>query len=152
MGRNRPACPYLEESLSTYDSIGDRLQSAWCQMYLSLIRCRSGDGRAGWAMAQQALSAFQDEGSAGGQLWMLLHMSTIAIALPNLEHAAILLGQVQGLLSRSGIQLPPAELAEYEQNLARLRSSLPQHDSQSALARGFDLSLEQAVHYALAQK
>jgi hypothetical protein len=82
---------------------------------------------------------------------MLLHMSTIALALPDLEHAAILLGQVQGLLSRSGIQLPPAELAEYEQNLTRLRSSLPEQDGQRALARGFALSLEETVHYALAQ-
>jgi len=150
-GLDREAKPFLEESLSTYASIGDRLQSAWCQMYLSLILCRSGEPHAGWAMAQQALSAFQKEGSAGGQLWMLLHMSTIALALPDLEHAAILLGQVQGLLSRSGIQLPPAELAEYEQNLTRLRSSLPEQDGQRALARGFALSLEETVHYALAQ-
>jgi predicted ATPase/DNA-binding SARP family transcriptional activator len=111
-GLDREAKPFLEESLSTYAAIGDPLQSAWCQMYLSLILCRSSEPHAALAMAQQALSAFQKEGSAGGQLWMLLHMSTIALALPDLENAAILLGQVQGLLSRSGIQLPPAERAE----------------------------------------
>jgi predicted ATPase/DNA-binding SARP family transcriptional activator len=149
-GLDREAKPFLEESLSIYSSIGDRLQGGWCQMYLSLILSRSGKSHAGWAMARAALSAFQKEGTASGQLWMLLHMSTIAIALHDLEHAAILLGQVQGLLSRSGIHLPPAELAEYEQNLARIRSSLQEQDTQKALAHGFALSLEQAINYALA--
>lgn len=83
---------------------------------------------------------------------MLLHMSTIAIALSDLEHAAVLLGQVKGLLSRSGVELPPAESTEYEENLAHIRASLPEQDGGRALARGFALNLEQAVEYALSRR
>src|SRR5262249_39349140 len=86
------------------------------------------------ADVQQALSAFQEEDSAGGQLWMLLHMSTIAISLSDLEHAAVLLGQVKGLRSRSGVELPPAESAEYEENIAHIRASLSEQQSERALA------------------
>ena len=83
---------------------------------------------------------------------MLLHMSTIAIALSDFEHAAVLLGQVKGLMSRSGVGLPPAESVEYEENIAHVRASLPEQQSERVLARGFALSLEQAVEYALSRR
>jgi hypothetical protein len=146
---DREAKPLLEESLTIYAAIGDPLQSAWCQMYLSLITCRSGDPQAAQGIAQQALAAFHKEGSAGGQLWMLLHMSTIAIAVPDLERAAVLLGQVQRLLATGGVELPPAESAEYAQNLEHIHSSLSERDSQQALDRGLAMNLQQAVQYAL---
>ena len=82
---------------------------------------------------------------------MLLHMSTIAIALSDLEHAAVLLGQVKGLLSRSGVELPPAESAEYEENIAHIRASLPEQLVEQSLARGFAMNLQRAVEYALSR-
>jgi len=146
---DREAKPLLEESLSIYAASGDALQSAWCQMYLSLITCRSGDPQAAHAIAQQALAAFHKEGSAGGQLWMLLHMSTIAIAIPDLERAAVLMGQVQRLLAVNGVKLPPAESAEYAQNLEHIHSSLSEQDYRPALDRGLAMNLQHAVQYAL---
>jgi len=148
-GLDAKAAAAFKESLAVHGSDDGGLQSGWCQMYLAMITCRAGQIREADVLARRGLAVFHREGSATGELWMLLHMATIARAAGQLERSAILAGHVKRLLLRSGVQLPPAEAAEFEQTISQVEVSLGEHGAPAALLRGEALTTDEAIAYAL---
>jgi len=65
------------------------------------------------------------------------------------QGAARLLGAAQTQLTASGASWWPADLVEYEQNLAAVQTALDQEIFAAAWKEGQAMSLEQAIAYAL---
>jgi non-specific serine/threonine protein kinase len=148
-GLDEKAAAAFRESLAVHGCDDGGPQSGWCQMYLAMIACRAGEAREADALGRQGLAVFHREGSATGELWMLLHLATIASAAGEPERSAVLAGQVERLLRRSGIQLPPAEAAEFDQTHAQIETALGAQGGRAALQRGASLTTEEAIAYAL---
>ena len=117
-------------------------------MYLAVIACRGGDTRAADSLSREGLATFHEHGSASGQLWMLLHMATIALAAGDFHRAGMLAGYVDALMAHSGTQLPPAEHAERARVIAGVQEALGEREARDVHASGASLSAEQAFEYA----
>lgn len=148
-GLDGKAAAAFRESLAVQGGDDGGLQSGWCQMYLAMIACRAGETAEADVLARRALAVFHREESATGKLWMLLHMATVASAAGAFERSAVLAGHVRRLLVESGIQLPPAEAAEFERTSAEVDRSLGEHGADAARRHGAELSGEAAIAYAL---
>jgi len=148
-GLDLEAAAVFRESLAVHSDDDGGSQSGWCHMYLAMLTCRAGEAREADVMARRALAVFHRAGSASGELWMLLHMATIASAAGQPERSAVLAGHVRRLLFRSGIQLPPAEAAEFEQTIAQVEVSLGEDGARAALLHGAALTIVDAMAYAL---
>jgi len=66
------------------------------------------------------------------------------------EAAAQLLGAAEALREGLGVELAPAERETHEETAAAIRSALGEEQFSAAWRRGRELSLEQAIAYALA--
>lgn len=65
------------------------------------------------------------------------------------EKAARLLGAANALLEAIGIQLQPADRADYDHNMAATRGQLAEETFAEAWAEGQAMTMEQAIAYAL---
>jgi hypothetical protein len=65
------------------------------------------------------------------------------------EHAAILLGASESVLNTMGAKLQPADQIEIERYITAIKEQLDEKSFEDALAKGRDMSLEEAVSFAL---
>jgi hypothetical protein len=79
----------------------------------------------------------------------LLGLAGVAGATGQPERAARLFGAAETLLEQIGAPLQAADLADYERNLAAVRSRLTERRFTAARQDGHAMASEQAIAYAL---
>ena len=149
LGHPVEARALLEDSLTLFREVEDRLGSAWALCYLGGL-----DGMR-WATAptrghglRKALTLFQELGDAEGLVAGLSAFAALSV-LSEPSKAACLWGASESLRKRTG--LPPAQdaRAEYDPQISQARSAVGDDAFTLAWAQGCALTGEQAVAYAL---
>ena len=82
---------------------------------------------------------------------MLDGFAGVAVVLGKFEKAIILLGAVEELLHEFGVVLEPADRVDFEFHRTQAKNALDDKTFKAALLKGKQLSLMQAVEYALSE-
>jgi predicted ATPase/Tfp pilus assembly protein PilF len=104
------------------------------------------------AYFQESLAMFRELGNKRGIAECLAGLAGLAVGQGQPQGAARLLGAAQTQLTASGASWWPADLVEYERNLATIQTALNQEIFAAAWKEGQVMSLEQAIAYALDNK
>jgi predicted ATPase/DNA-binding XRE family transcriptional regulator len=170
------ACSLNEQSLKLWRDLGDKWNMAMTMHNLGHAVHHLGDpGRAG-AIFVESLALFQEAGAKMGIAMCLAGLAGVAgawAAAPArgngaaslsltpvmnehshgrpgyAERAARLFGAAETLLEQIGASLQAADLADYERNLAAVRSQLTERKFAAARQEGRAMTPEQAIAYAL---
>jgi hypothetical protein len=70
----------------------------------------------------------------------------------NPKQAAVILGASESILQNMGAKLQPTDQIEVEQYLVPIKEQLDEKTFEDAMAEGRELSLEEAVSYALEEQ
>ncbi|MFL5734169.1 MAG: tetratricopeptide repeat protein [Chloroflexia bacterium] len=143
------AAALYEESLPLYRELGDRRGIANALTNLALVAWKQQDLAAALSLYEESLSIYRDLEDKHGIADCVEGLARVAGSQGKAEHAARLWGAAEAQREAIGIAIPPGDLPEYEQNVARSRETLPAPAWEAAWAAGRAMSVEQAIAYAL---
>ncbi|GIW37452.1 MAG: transcriptional activator [Meiothermus sp.] len=151
LGESARARALTEESLAIKRELGDQQGIAVSLVNLALLTLQQADLDATWNHLEEALRIFytlERRWSIGVVLGSFVEL---ALRLEQFERAVRLVGAVYGLTQTMGLAEPPVSAGNLERYLATGRQHLEPQAFERALAQGREMSLEQAVNYALQQ-
>ena len=142
----------LEESLSLYLELGDKIGIAdsLCEHGALARRQRDYDTAAKWF--NRALILFKEIGSTDGIATCFDEAVACACAESRFDKAARLLGASQAIREKSNSPIPLGHQTEHEHNTTTTRSTLGEKNFEMEKSKGHEMSLEEAVQYALGDK
>src|SRR5262249_7537439 len=144
------ATAYYEESLAISREIGDK-QGIACSLYgLGGGAYRQGDYSAARALHEESLSIKREIANKRGIAESLECFAFLA-AQERPERAAGQWGAAERLREEIGIPLPPNEREEYDREVAKVQKALGEAAFASAWAEGSDMTMEQAIEFALSE-
>lgn len=143
------ATQLLEQSLDSFKQLGFGAGIAIAKHYLGNVRRERGDTASAVSLYMQSLDIFRANPHPQGIVQCLEELARLAHIRGQMEPAARLWGAVEGLRgSIPGLQRLPGLRAQYERDVAALRSVLGDETFEAAWASGRSLSLERAITYA----
>jgi predicted ATPase/tRNA A-37 threonylcarbamoyl transferase component Bud32 len=148
-GQPDEAIPIFHESIAVAQQLNDRRNIFLSKLYLALALLLRGDTAAAHSIYREALQLARDLGDRYGLLRVLAGLGTLAQQSGQGERAVRLIAAAQAQHQIVGAPLTPAEQATVDQTLAAIHAQ-PAPTWQSAWNEGQNMSLEEAVAYALA--
>src|SRR5215218_2601211 len=117
---------------------------------LSMVERKLGNLDAAEALSLEALGIVGRKGDEMAIPWVINGLAAVTAAQGRLKRAATLIGIAESLLDRAGGEWPADEREQYEAALATVAAGLSATTVQGARARGANMSLGDAVTFALA--
>ena len=149
-GNYERATTLLEESLSIRRKLGHKWGIGVCLGSLGWVALRRGDYEQATRTLVESLLVRQTIGDKGGIAWCLEKLAGVAFAQQNAKRAARLYGAASALRQRIGSVVDPADVPEYERNLAEVRAKLDEATWQRTWDEGQAMTMEAAIVYAQA--
>jgi predicted ATPase/DNA-binding CsgD family transcriptional regulator len=140
-----------EEILAICEPRGEYLSAGLSLCFLGIVLWKQGDLDAATAREEEALRRLRRVNNTITTSWCLDVLAWIAVDQGRLDRAATLLGAVERVTRSVGIRagLVPDLTTNHEQYQRRTRAALGAQAYRAAAAHGGQMSLEQAVDYAL---
>jgi non-specific serine/threonine protein kinase len=151
-GDNIRAREYFAEYLDLSRALGDTRGVARSLQNLGDVLYRLGDVAGAHPLMAEALTLLQNLGSKDGVVESIEGIAHAVAAEGRPRPAVRLLGAVSSLRVTLHEPLRPSEQAEHDQAVAVLRDALGAQAFDAAWAAGAQLSIEQAIDNALAQR
>jgi predicted ATPase/DNA-binding CsgD family transcriptional regulator len=139
----------FEQALAIWRELGDAWGIAWCLSGLGYVALDTGLYEVARDDFRQCLALRQPLGARGSLANSLESFASLASATGDAERALRLAGAVRQLRITMGERPPPAEAAAFDRTLDRARASLASRAAEAAMQRGAELSLSEALEYAL---
>jgi predicted ATPase/DNA-binding CsgD family transcriptional regulator len=144
---------FYEESLLIRYELGDQRGIAISLFNLGFVAHHQGDYQQAVTFFEKSLSLFQKLGSWRGVVDCFLGLAGAAASAGQPERAARLFGATEAL--REAFHIGPAvsyaDRVEYDRYIATVRSQLDEAAFAAAWSEGRELTLEQAIEYALSE-
>ncbi|HYP42347.1 MAG TPA: tetratricopeptide repeat protein [Chloroflexia bacterium] len=137
------------ESLMLCRELGDKLRASFALRSLGHLACDQGECDQAQALYRESLTLICDLGNVPNVALCLDALAGVAVKQAEVERAARLFGAAYELRRVSHGTIPPVDLARHERNLQALRKVETNGDVQAAWAGGRELTMAQAVAYAL---
>jgi len=140
-----------EEILATCEPRGEHLCTGLSLCFLAIVHRRQGELAAATARATEALRRLRRVSNTITTSWCLDALAWIAVDQGRLKRAATLLSAAERLTLAMGTRagLVPDLTANHEQYQQQTRAALGEQAYRAAAAHGEQMSLDQAVSYAL---
>jgi non-specific serine/threonine protein kinase len=146
---SQEARSFFEETVAILRGIGDKNFLAYSVRRLGLLAWREKDYSKAIALCKESLSLNRELGDPRGVLACLAGFADIAVVQGKFARAAQIMAAVETQLAAMGMQLLPVDKREYERNLAQLRAQFDGRTLNKCWAKGKEISLEQAIAFAL---
>jgi len=119
---------------------------------LAHVYRRTGNLQAALPLYRETLRHWQDEGSLPAVAHQLECFAYLALAQGKVEPAARLLGRARATRAElNALSTDPLEIGEWQQALAHLAAALGDAERDRVMAEGAQMSLDEAVSFALAE-
>jgi predicted ATPase len=146
------AIPMFEEGLAQARKRGDRLGTYNALYNLAQVALARGDHELATRMLEEGVTLSEQIGDQANLSYFLEGLAVMAGMQGEAEHSARLLGVAERLLEEAGAPVynyykPDRSL--YERTTANVRSRLGEEGFEEAQERGQEMTVEQAVAYAL---
>jgi predicted ATPase/class 3 adenylate cyclase len=138
-----------EACLRTYQELGMKLDIASNKHKLGYIAQHEGDFQAARALFNESLSIQHEAGNKQGIAESLAGLAGLAAVTGEPARSLCLFSSAQALLDAAGVHLAPADLVEWARDQALARDLLEDEDRARAECDGQEMSMDQAVEYAL---
>lgn len=138
-----------EHALSAFREAGDRWGIARSLADLGQIACDQRDHQTAYGTYREALETFVSLGHKRGIARALEGFACSALAQGDASRALAMAAAAAHLRQRIGARLMPVEQSKLDQNLQAAWKALSDAESKAAWARGWAMSLDSAVNYAL---
>lgn len=148
-GEYERARSLFEESLSLFQQMEVRGGKAQALGGLASVAYHQNEYDRAEALYQESLRLHQEGGEKPNIIDCLEGLATVAHARGQLPRAVILFAAAQTLREALELRRAPSESADSERELAALRTALDEEAFAAAWAEGQQMSLEQAITYAL---
>jgi non-specific serine/threonine protein kinase len=144
---------FYEESLLIRHELGDQRGMAVSLHNIGFVTHHQGDYRQAVTFFVESLSLFQKLGSWRGVVDCLLGLAGAAVSAGQPERAARLFGATEAVREAIyvGSVLSYPDRVEYDRYVAAVRAQLDEAAFAAAWAEGRELTLEQAIEYALSE-
>jgi DNA-binding CsgD family transcriptional regulator len=152
VGDQKDTVALLEESLALFREVGDDLDVAITLVYLAFAVLSEGDHERATRLLEEGLPLSQDLGDKNSVANSLEALAAVAGVLGHLPRAARLWGSAYALREDIGAPLPPDERALQEPYIVAARSHREEEVWEAAWKEGYEMSLDEAVDYALSEK
>jgi predicted ATPase/DNA-binding CsgD family transcriptional regulator len=140
---------YYEECLQLVKITGERMREAMQYDNLSLLAYHRGQYQRSLELILRGLLMFRELGANYGLAMALATMAGPISRLGDHEKAARLLGASDAWMLSSGINQQPADQIEVEKFQSAVRQALGEEAFQQAWQAGHEMSIEEALDYAL---
>jgi tetratricopeptide (TPR) repeat protein len=138
-----------EETVAFLRELGDLNFLAYSVRRLAQLLWHEGHYEAALARLQESLTLNRDIADPRGIMACLAGFAAVAAAQGQFQRAAQLMGAVETQLASLGIRLLYMDKLEYDRNLAVLQTNLDERTLKKFWGTGNNLSLEEAIHFAL---
>ncbi len=139
----------LEQGLSQSREWGAHGFTGVAQMLLSFVAYEDGDyAQARWRY-REAVGVSQQAGVGTGVMYGLGGLGVVAASEGQFERAARLLGVAARISQDTGMGLVPLEQSHHDHAIDLTRAALGEQDFAALWAEGSEMSLEQAIAYAM---
>jgi predicted ATPase/class 3 adenylate cyclase len=151
-GNHELSSTMFQESLDLFQELGDSWGTAESLGNLATASWFQGNQQQAEALFKESLALRWELGDKPGLARCLEGLAWVAGVQRQYERAARLIGAAENLRATIDAPIPPAERAEYEQNLAAIRAELGPEAYLAAYAAGQAMPLKQTIAYALGEK
>ncbi len=151
-GTSAEAGVLLEEGLATYRTLGNKRGVAMSLCVLGNMACDQGQCDLARSLHGESLMLSWELGDKEGIAEALEGIAMRLVASGDSHRATQLCGAVEFIRESLGTPLPADEHAYYEQRIATARAQLDESAFHAAWAEGRQMTLEQAIKYALSQE
>jgi non-specific serine/threonine protein kinase len=148
-GDDKRARSAYVESLAIAEHTGDARRQYYALFNLAFIAQHEGDHQEAVQVIRRSLALCQDLGVQTDVAQELLSLAGSLGALGEPRRAARLFGAAYTYLERRGALIDPSDQPEHDRNMAFVRAQLGEAAFNAAWAEGQEMTLEQAVAYAL---
>jgi predicted ATPase/DNA-binding SARP family transcriptional activator/predicted negative regulator of RcsB-dependent stress response len=149
-GQYEQARKYYEESLAIKRELGSKTSIVVALMNLGITVAHLGDMLRAKELFVESCELVRETAWRSGMIIVLVFFAGLAIAQKQAEQAARVLGVVEPWLKSLDARVTtPADVVEFERNLASVRAQLDEATFNAAWAEGQKMTLERAVEYAL---
>ncbi len=138
-----------EESLALYRKLGNKADVPASLHNLGYVAMHRGDLARSKSLFKQSLVMQRERGNSFGMLECLFGFASVARVAQQTERAIRIFVGATRLRDELKAPIWPAEQAEHERNMSLLRSQVDGITWQAAWNAGQDMTLDQAVEYAL---
>lgn len=150
LGQHEAAEVHGSEALRVFRELGDRFQTGWTLHLLGITSIGRGRLDEARARLSEALRLFREAEDTSAIVLLLADFVELALAERDGERALRFCGAEAALRESTGVGLPGWVRPQEERR--RLAEELvPPESAASAWAEGYDLTLDQAIDYALGQ-
>ncbi len=143
------ATQLVEESLELRRQIGNKWGLGVSLGILGWVAIREGNWKRAVAKLAESLEVRREIGDKGGSAWCLERLAEVALAQGKAQKAARLFGAAAGLRASIGSVIDSVDKPDYESKLASLKVKLGKERFEALWDEGGEMTLEQAVAYAL---
>jgi hypothetical protein len=140
---------YYEESLAYARESGDKRYIAWQVFNLGQVALHEGEYERAAGLYIEDLVLFQEIRELRGIAYCLSGLAGVAGSQGLAQRAAQLFGSAEPILKSTGMVWEPADQIEYDQNLAASKSKLDPEEWQSFWSKGEEMTIEEAIAFAL---
>lgn len=140
-----------EESLEIFVEVGDRREVTSLLIGLGDVERLRGDYKRAATLYKESLSMQQEMGMKSNLAPALEGLALVEDARNGTERALRLFGAAESLRKSTGILLPPAKRAQYEQALGRMRAAVGDESYAAGLEAGNSMPLERVLAYVLSE-
>ncbi len=148
-GANERAGALLEEAVALWRDLHHLWGMAMSLQNLGHVVLRQGDFRRAKEMFAEGLANARAVEAKPVVIYCIAGLAGATAGEGRLQHAARLFGASQALFKAAGVSLEPADRADYERNLARVRAGLHEQMFSEAWTAGESMSFDEAVEFAL---
>jgi tetratricopeptide (TPR) repeat protein len=147
-GREDDALVHFKLSIEFGRASGDRLFLSTSLMNSAHIHLKRANVDLAHELLTESLDAFGSLGMHWGVAYTLIGLAGVAVAKGRSDKAVSLLAAVDGWFRGTGIQIQPADRADFDQYLGTARSALDEGAFAGAWKKGQTLSLDDAILFA----
>ena len=149
-GDDARARVYTEEALALYRDLGHVRGQAHALHNLAYLRLHEGDAAEARAFFRESLVLAKQLGTIRDQVFAIVGLACASLVNRETSWVTRILGAAEAVLSTIGMQLEPAEDAEFRRAAETMRAQLDPAAFGTAWAEGRMMTLEEAIKYALA--
>lgn len=139
-----------QRALALYTDAGEVRGAVHALHNLGYVRLHQGRPEEASALFRESLIRAQELGGARDVILAVAGLAASRVGGPRPQQVVRLLGAVDALLAAAGIHNEPAELADFEQTVAAVRSRMKEEAFTEAWSRGREMTLSEAVDDARA--
>jgi len=148
-GDDMTARSLFNESAAIERELGEMACLSVSLGYLGYVASQEGDYAAARSFFEESFTIWREVPDPWSIAWGLEGLAEVARVQGQVEQAAQLFGAAEALLEAIGVRLDAFDRADYERNVATVRTQLGELAFAQAWAEGRAMTVEQAIAYAL---